>query len=120
MNTVARARQDMLRKVLPRDIAQHIIVIKSGDIHFRGILIGRFTADGRIATDRHSAPIDATDARALTARFRGFFFPADYTDPLAAYDHHEELRTVYAAGDDGAVATALKALNALKAPVAVA
>lgn len=118
---LARTRQEKLRKVLPRDVYWGVTVAKSGNIFLRGVLVGRFTADGsHITTDRHSAPIAVTDARALTARFRGFFFPADYTDAMTAYDRHEELRAAYAAGDDAAVAAALKALNALKAPAAVA
>lgn len=116
----ARASRDALRAILPPDIAWGIVVTRNRDIHFRGIMIGRFMADGRIATDRHSDPIAATDARALTRRFRSMFFPADYCDPLTAYDHHEELRAAYAAGDDDAVATALRRLKALEAPVAVA
>ena len=117
----ARASRDALRAILPRDIGWGLAVTRDGNVWFRGILAGRFTRDGsRIATDRHSAPIAATDARALEAHFRGFFFPADYTDALTAYDHHEELRAAFAAGDDDAVKAALKALKALEAPVAAA
>ena len=115
----ARASRDALRAILPPDISWGIVVTRNGGIHFRGILVGRFTADGRIATDRHSDPIAATDRRSLTALFRGIFFPADYTDPLTAYDAHEELRAAYAAGDDAAARTALKRLKGLEAPVAV-
>lgn len=115
----ARASRDALRTILPQDIAWGIAVTRNGDIFFRGILVGRFMADGRIATDRHSDPIAADDARALEARFRGMFFPADYCDPFTAYDHHEELRAAYAAGDDDGVKVAMKRLNAMRAPVAV-
>ena len=114
----ARASRDALRAILPPDIAWGIVVTKNGDIHFRGIMIGWFMADGRIATDRHSDPIAATDARALTARLRSMFFPADYADPMTAYDYHEELRAAYAAGDDAAVKAAMKRLRALEASVA--
>ena len=116
----ARVSRDALRAILPRDIAWGIAVTKSGNIFLRGVLVGRFTVDGFIATDRHSAPIAVTDARALEARFRGVFFPADYTDPLTACDVHGDLMAAYAAGDDAAVARALNALDALKAPVAAA
>lgn len=75
---LARTRQDMLRAILPQDISWGISVTKSGNIFMRGVLVGRFTADGRITTDRHSEPIAADDARALTWLFRGVFFPADY------------------------------------------
>jgi len=117
---LARTRQDMLRAILPQDIAWGITVTKSGNIFMRDVLVARFIADGRIAADRHSEPVAATDSRALEARFRGVFFPADYTDPMTAYDCHEELRAAYVAGDDDAVKTALRRLEALKAPVAVA
>lgn len=117
----ARASRDALRAILPQDIAWGIAVARSGNIFMRGVLAARFTRDGKhIVGDRHSAPIDATDARALTRLFRGFFFPADYTDPLTACDVHEAMMAAYAAGDDAAVARALKALDALKAPVAAA
>lgn len=115
---VARRRQDVLRKMLPQDIAWGVTVAKAGNIFLRGVLAARFTRDGsHISTDRHSEPIAATDSRALEARFRGIFFPADYTDPMTAYDRHEELRAAYAAGDDDAVKTALSRLRALEAPV---
>ena len=117
---LARTRQDMLRAILPQDISWGVSVTKSGHIFLRGILVGRFTADGRIAADRHSEPIATTDPRALEARFRGIFFPADYTDALTAHDYHEELRAAYAAGDGDAATAALRALKALEAPVAVA
>lgn len=116
----ARASRDALRAVLPQDVAWGVVVTRNGNIFLRGILVGRFTADGRIATDRHSAPIDVTDRRALEARFRGFFFPADFIDPMTAYDYHEELRAAYAAGDDVGVKAAMKRLNAMRVPVAVA
>lgn len=111
---LARTRQDMLRAILPQDISWGVSVTKSGHIFLRGILVGR------IAADRHSEPIATTDPRALEARFRGIFFPADYTDALTAYDYHEELRAAYAAGDGDAATAALRALKALEAPVAVA
>lgn len=116
----ARASRDALRAVLPQDIAWGIAVTRSGNIFLRGVLVGRFTADGRIATDRHSEPIAADDVRALTQLFRGVFFPADYTDAMTAYDRHEELRAAYAAGDDDAATAALRALKVLEAPVAAA
>lgn len=116
----ARASRDALRAILPQDIAWGIAVTRSGNIFLRGVLVGRFTADGRIATDRHSEPIAADDARVLTRLFREVFFPADYTDVMTAYDRHEELRAAYAAGDDDAATAALRALKALEAPVAVA
>ena len=116
----ARAARDALRAVLPHDIGWGLAVTRSGNIFLRGVLVGRFTADGRIATDRHSDPIAADDVRALTRLFRGVFFPADYTDAMTAYDRHEELRAAYAAGDDAAARAALKRLKALEASVAVA
>ena len=117
----ARASRDALRAILPQDIGWGLAITRGDNIFFRGVLAARFTRDGsHITTDRHSAPIAMTDSRALTAHFRGFFFPADYTDAMTAYDRHEELRAAYAAGDDAAVTKALKALDALKAPVAVA
>ena len=116
----ARASRDALRAMLPQDIAWGIAVTRSGNIFLRGVLVGRFMADGRIATDRHSDPIAADDVRALTRLFRGVFFPADYTDAMTAYDRHEELRAAYAAGDDDAALTALRRLRTLEAPAAVA
>ena len=118
---VARRRQATLRTILPREMSWGVTVTKSGNVFLRGVLAARFTRDGdHIIGGRHSAPIAVTDPKALTALFRGVFFPADYTDAMTAYDHHEELRAAYAAGDDAGVARALKALNALKAPAAVA
>lgn len=115
----ARASRDALRAVLPRDIGWGIVVTNSGNIFLRGVLAARFTRDGKhIVGDRHSAPIAVTDARALTRLFRGFLFPADYTDPLTACDVHEAMMAAYTAGDDDAATAALRRLKALEAPVA--
>ena len=115
---LARTRQATLRTILPQDIAWGATVAKAGNIFLRGVLVGRFTADGRIAADRHSDPIAVTDVQGLTALFRGVFFPADYTDALTAYDRHEELMAANAAGDDDAADAALRRLRALEAPAA--
>lgn len=118
----AAVRQTMLRTILPRDIARGVTVAAGGNVWLRGALVGGFTDDGTaiVSWEPDRAPVPVTDAQGLTALFRGVFFPADYTDPMAAYDRHEELRAAYAAGDDDGVAAPLKALNALKAPAAVA
>lgn len=81
----ARASRDALRAILPQDIGWGLAITRGDNIFFRGVLAARFTRDGsHITTDRHSAPIAMTDSRALTAHFRGFFFPADYTDAMTA------------------------------------
>lgn len=116
----AAKRQEYLKSILPRNIADHVSVARSGTIWYRGVIVGDFLPGGIMIAGWDRKVISVSDARALEARFRGVFFPADFIDPMAAYDRHEELRAAYAAGDDAAVAKALKALNALKAPVAVA
>ncbi len=118
----AAVRQATLRTALPQDIAWGVTVAAGGNVWFRGVLVGGFTDDGTyiVGWEPDCAPVPVTDAKALTILFRGIFFPADYTDPLTACDVHNELMAAYAAGDDAGVAEALKALDTLKAPVAVA
>lgn len=108
----AQVRQTMLRNTLPQDIAWGVTVAAGGNIWLRGVLVGGFTDDGTaiVSWEPDRAPVPVTDVQALTALFQGVFFPADYTDALAAYDHHEELKAAYAAG----------VAKALKAPVAAA
>lgn len=118
----AQVRQTMLRNILPQDIAWGVTVAAGGNVWLRGVLVGGFTDDGAaIASwEPDRTPVPVTDVQGLTALFRGVFFPADYTDARSALDAHNALMTAYAAGDDAAATAALKALNALKAPVAVA
>lgn len=118
--TRARAarRQERLKAVLPRPIADHVSVARSGTIWYRGVIIGDFLPGGTMIAGRDRKVISMDDRKTLTRLFRGVFFPADYTDPMTAYDYHEELRAAYAAGDDAAARAALKRLRALEAPVA--
>ena len=118
----AQVRQTMLRNILPQDIAWGVTVAAGGNVWLRGVLVGGFTDDGTaiVSWEPDRAPVPVTDARALEARFRGLFFPADYTDARGALDAHNALMAAYAAGDDDAVKTALRRLERLKAPVAAA
>lgn len=116
----AAVRQATLRTILPQDIAWGVTVAAGGNVWLRGVLVGGFTDDGAaiVSWEPDRAPVPVNDPKALTALFRGVFFPADYTDPLTAYDYHEALRAAYAAGDDAAADAALSRLRALEAPVA--
>lgn len=118
----AQVRQTMLRTALPQDIAWGVTVAAGGNVWLRGVLVGGFTDDGAaiVSWEPDRAPVPVTDVQALTALFRGVFFPADYTDARSALDAHNALMAAYAAGDDDAVAKALNTLDALKAPVAAA
>lgn len=111
----AVVRQEMLRTALPQDISCGVTVAAGGNVWFRGVLVGGFTDDGAsvVSWEPDRAPVPVTDERALEALFRGVFFPADYTDALAACDRHEELM----AGDDTAADAALSRLRALEAPM---
>lgn len=88
---LARTRQATLRTILPQDIAWGVTVATGGSVRLRGVLVGGFTDDGGavVGWEPDCIPVPVTDERALTALFRGIFFPADYADALTACDRHE-------------------------------
>ena len=73
----AQVRQTMLRTTLPQDIAWGVTVADDGA--------------AIVSWEPDRAPVPVTDVPALTALFRGMFFPADYTDARSALDAHNAL-----------------------------
>lgn len=110
----AAKRQARLKNILPRNIADHVSVARSGTIWYRGVIIGDFLPGGTMIAGRNRKVISVSDREGLTRLFREVFFPGDYTDSLTAYDAHEGLRAAYAAGDDDAAKAAEKTLRALR------
>ena len=91
---VARARaakrETNLRNILPRNIADHIGVARSGTIWYRGVIIGDFLPGSRMIAGRDRRVISVSDHNALIRLFRGVFFPADYDDARDALNAYED------------------------------
>ena len=116
----AAKRQAHLKSILPRNIADHVSVVRSGTIWYRGVIVGDFLPGGTMIAGRDRRVISVSDAQGLTALFRGVFFPADYDDARTALDAHEARREAWLAGDDAAAAKAERALRRLRrAPIVV-
>ena len=114
--TRARAakRETTLRTILPRSIADHVSVARSGAIWYRGVIAGDFLPGGTLIAGRDCRVISVSDHTALTRLFRGVFFPADYDNARDALDAHEARRRAWEAGDDAAAAKAERTLRRLR------
>lgn len=114
--TRARAakRETTLKSALPRSIADHVSVARSGTVWYRGVIIGDFLPGGTMIAGRDRRVISVSDVRALTRLFRGVFFPGDYTDARTAVDAHEDRQQAWEAGDDAAAAKAERTLRRLR------
>lgn len=114
--TRARAakRETTLKNILPRPIADHVTVARSGTIWYRGAVIGDFLPGSRMIAGRDRKVISVSDLWSLTRLFRGVFFPADYDDARTALNAHEARRRAWEAGDDAAAAKAERTLRRLR------
>lgn len=112
----AAKRETTLKNTLPRNIASHIGVARSGGIFYRGVLVAEFLSGGTMIATRDRRVIPVSDVNALTRLIRGVFFPGDYTDARKAVDAHEDRRQAWEAGDDAAAARAERTLRRLRKP----
>lgn len=110
----AAKRETTLKNILPRPIADHVTVARSGTIWYRGVIIGDFLPGSRMIAGRDRKVISVSDRTSLTRLFRGVFFPADYDDARDALNAHEDRASAWEAGGDDAAQAAEKTLRALR------